>query len=133
MRIAIVGPTYPYRGGIAYHTTEMVKQFRKMGHEVLFVSFTRQYPQILFPGKDDRDPTNDAPRTETQYLLDSINPFSWIKTANRIAEFNPEILILPWWHAYWTPQWTMINWRLKQLNRKLKLYLVCHNVLPHGQ
>ena len=55
MRICVVGPTYPYRGGIAHYTTLLVRHLREAGHWTRLYSFTRQYPRWLFPGKTDRD------------------------------------------------------------------------------
>jgi len=39
-RIAIVGPVFPYRAGIAYCTTRLAEE---LGADV--VSFNRQYPR----------------------------------------------------------------------------------------
>ena len=56
MKIVLIGPTYPFRGGIAHYTTLLEKALRK-DNDLLFISFIRQYPKILFPGKSDRDPS----------------------------------------------------------------------------
>lgn len=130
MRIALVGPTYPYRGGIAHHTTLLSEALRK-DHDVLFVSFTRQYPKFLFPGKTDKDPSAAglAP-AEVEYLLDSVNPWTWATTAKRIARFRPDLLVLPWWVAFWTPQFLTLS-VLVRLLCGAKTALLCHNVVEH--
>jgi len=51
MRITIIGPAYPYRGGIAALNERLAKQLISEGNEVNIVSFKVQYPKILFPGK----------------------------------------------------------------------------------
>lgn len=128
MRIAVVGPTYPFRGGIALHTTLMVQALRER-HEVLFLSFTRQYPRWLFPGRDDRDPTPNPLTTPTHYTLDSLNPHTWWQTARQIKQWQADLIILPWWHIYWTPAWSA----LVRLLRPLPCLFMCHNIRPHEQ
>ena len=54
MKIALVGPTYPLRGGIAQYTTLLCRALRAR-HEVGFFSLKRQYPRLLFPGKTQTD------------------------------------------------------------------------------
>src|SRR5690606_13619319 len=39
MRIAIVGPTFPYKGGGAQHTTELAHRLRARGHDVVIESW----------------------------------------------------------------------------------------------
>ena len=71
MRICVVGPTYPFRGGIAHYTTLLVRHLREAGHKAPLLSFTRQYPRWLFPGKADRDPSDTPLRVDCEYILDS--------------------------------------------------------------
>ena len=74
-RYCLIGPTYPYRGGIAHYTTLLARELRH-NHEVLFISFSQQYPRWLFPGKSDRDPSKRPLRTEAEYLLNPLNPLN---------------------------------------------------------
>ncbi len=80
MRIVVVGPTYPFRGGIAHYTTLLVRSLREAGHDVRFYSFVRQYPRWLFPGKTDRDPSTAALRVECEYILDPDQPADVVAT-----------------------------------------------------
>ncbi len=130
MRIAVVGPTYPFRGGIAQYTTLLVQSLRASGHTAFFYSFTRQYPAWLFPGRSDRDPSSAPLRVECEYLLDPINPFTWWKLVRRVRADRPDLLILQWWVPYWTPSLTVISSLLKR-PPAIKIAMVCHNVLPH--
>jgi glycosyltransferase involved in cell wall biosynthesis len=130
MRIAVVGPTYPYRGGIAHYTTLLVRQLRATGHHVPFYSFTRQYPRWLFPGKTDRDPSGIPLQVECSYLLDPINPITWWRLFRRARADHVDMLVLQWWVPYWTPSLTMIaRWIKAQTN--IKIIFICHNVMPH--
>lgn len=131
-RFAIIGPTYPYRGGIAHYTTLLTQHLRQ-DHEVLLISFSRQYPNWLFPGKSDKDPSKWPLQTEAEYILDPINPLTWHKTVKRLLQFQPDIVVMPWWHPYFAPAWSILSRRIKQLPDAPKLIFICHNVLPHEQ
>ncbi len=131
-RFALIGPTYPYRGGIAHYNTLLARHLREE-HEVLFISFSRQYPGWLFPGKSDKDPSERPLQTEAEYLLDPLNPFTWRKTVKRLQSWQPEVVVIPWWHPYFVPVWTALSRGIKRLPGSLRLIFICHNVLPHEQ
>ena len=38
LRLAVVGPTHPYKGGVASHTTELCHELAEAGHDVTLVS-----------------------------------------------------------------------------------------------
>lgn len=130
MKIGLLGPTYPFRGGISHYTTLLFKHL-KAAHDVKFISFKRQYPKILFPGKTDKD-LSSTPLTEegVEYLLDSMNPFTWARVAREFIRFQPDILIIPWWVSFWTPQFWYIASKVKKAGNT-KILFLCHNVLPH--
>lgn len=129
MNITVVGPAYPYRGGIAHHTMLMVRHLRKR-HTVRFYSFKSQYPRWLFPGKTDLDPSQYPLQEPCEYLLSPLNPLTWLRTAGRIRADKPDILIIPWWVPFWAPAWFAVT-RLARVGRALQVLFVCHNVLPH--
>ncbi len=130
MRISVVGPTYPFRGGIAHYTTLMVRQLRAVGYAAPLYSFTRQYPRWLVGGRSDRDPSNSPLRVDCEYILDPINPFTWWRLYRRVRADHPDVLILQWWVPYWTPCLTAIASMIKR-NTTIKIFFICHNVVPH--
>lgn len=133
MRIALIGPVYPYRGGIAHYTTMLERALTAEGHDVLLISFARQYPDWLFPGKSDRDPSEVALRADSAYYwIDSLNPFTWLKTFRRIARFHPDRIVLQWWTPFWALTWTFFG-LLSHLFLEAELVYLCHNVLPHEE
>ena len=73
MRCVLIGPTYPFRGGISHYTTLLCQNLRQR-HEVDFYTFTRQYPTFLFPGKTDKDPSKAPLHCDATPLIDPVNP-----------------------------------------------------------
>lgn len=130
VRYCLIGPTYPFRGGIAHYTTFLALELLKE-HEVLLISFKRQYPGWLFPGRSDRDPSQRPLQTQAEYLLDPLNPLSWHQTLQRIKEWRAEVVVIPWWVPFWAPTWSILGRGVKRMPQKPKVLFVCHNVHPH--
>lgn len=130
LRLAIVGPTHPFRGGISHHTTLLFRHLRER-HDTRFFAFRRQYPMWLYPAQTDRDPS-EQPLAEpgVVHALDSLNPLTWIRVAMAIREFNPDAVIIPWWVAFWAPQMWTIS-RLVRFGRTTSVLFICHNVVEH--
>lgn len=132
MKIDLIGPSYPFRGGISHYSTLLFKNLKKKHkNSVKFYSFKRQYPRFLYPGKTDKDishvPLADA---EIESCLDSMNPFTWFNVARKIVRDNPNMTIFPWWVAFWGPPFLTIIGILK-LFSKTKILFLCHNILEH--
>jgi glycosyltransferase involved in cell wall biosynthesis len=129
MRFAIVGPAYPYRGGISQYTVSLCRSLEKE-HQVLLVTFSRLYPQFLFPGRCQTDLGAGAFKASAERLLDSIRPGSWKRTASRILEFQPDAVLFQWWHYFFGPAYSGVLRRLKRDGR-FPAFFLCHNVHPH--
>jgi len=130
MKIILIGPTYPFRGGISHYTTLLFRCLKKR-HETTFISFSRQYPQFLFPGKTDIDPSDKKIREEgVMPLIDSMNPLTWVNTAVKIVRNRAEVVILPWWVSFWAPQFWVISTLVKFFS-KTKILYICHNLVEH--
>jgi glycosyltransferase involved in cell wall biosynthesis len=131
LRIALVGPSWPFKGGIAYYTTRLYRELRHQ-HQVEFYTFSRQYPALLYPGQSDRDESNLALKEEAaRPLIDSLNPVSLYRTVRAIAAFDPELLVLPWWVMFWAPHFTWLARALKRRRPRCKIVFLCHNVIAH--
>ena len=127
MKIAMIGPVHPYKGGIAHYTDLLCRALREDGNEVQLYTFKFQYPKLLYkkPQKDMKSSgfgTNDA-----DFCIHTLNPFNWIKVACRIKKQKPELIILQWWHPYFAPCF----WSICKLLRREKILFVCHNAFPH--
>lgn len=131
MRVVLVGPVYPYRGGIAHYTTLLTRTLRAQGCDVLLISFKRQYPRWLFPGQSDRDPTAQPMCIEgARYWIDSLNPLTWFLTFIRLCRYQPNGIVLQWWTPFWMFVWMTLG-VLNRLFLRCPLIFICHNVLPH--
>jgi glycosyltransferase involved in cell wall biosynthesis len=98
---------------------------------VLLISFSRQYPQWLFPGKTDKDPSLEPQSVEdTHYWLDSLNPLTWISTFAAIRRSAPEAIVMQWWTTFWAPAWFVLG-ILNRILLRVPMVCFCHNVLPH--
>ena len=129
MRISVVGPTFPYRGGIAHYTTRLVQHLRKQAHEVHLHSYRRQYPKLLFPGNTEPDPSQQVLGVDCEYILDPIFPWTWWRTFRRIQRLNPDLLILQWWTPFWTPVlFCLTAWC--HLWTQIPILFICHHVIP---
>ena len=51
LKIAVVGPTHPYKGGVASHTTTLAHELEAAGHDVTLVSWSHLYPSFFYPGE----------------------------------------------------------------------------------
>lgn len=128
MRIALLGPVAPWRGGLAQYLALLGEAL--MPHaEVRGVTFTRQYPGFLFPGRSQLDPSAERPRFEVEALLDSIDPFSWRRAAARLERFAPGAVILKWWIPFFGPAFASAVGPLRR--RGTRVVLVCDNLVPH--
>ena len=130
VRIVLIGPAHPLRGGIAQYNTSLAKAFLSDGNEVLVISYARQYPGIFFPGKTQEDSLGEPYSVEADHLVDSINPFNWPGVARRIAGFEPDLVLFQWWQPFFGPAFHGISKSLKKLNPVPVIFL-CHNLLSH--
>lgn len=128
-KVGIIGPILPFRGGIPQHTTQLLRAFSEKA-DALAISFTRQYPKMLFPGESDRDPAFEGHMEEhTEYLIDSVNPLTWRVAVKRMIAYHPDVVVLPWWQVYWAPSFSYIARRLRRAG--LTVVFLCHNVTEH--
>lgn len=128
-RILIIGPVLPYRGGIAQHTTMLHRALREQS-DCLTISFSRQYPRWLFPGKSDKDENLTSHVEEgVEFLIDSVNPLSWHRALRRAKSFAPRLVVFPWWHVYWAPCFAWLSRKLRKDG--VEIVFLCHNVVEH--
>lgn len=125
-KIILIGPVYPYKGGISHYTGLMYRELAKR-HDVEMISYKMQYPKLLFH-KEQRDYSNDSFKIESaKYMLHTANPFNIIRTAHYIRRQKPDLVLIQWWHPYFAPCYFLLTHFMGKQN----VTFVCHNVFPH--
>ncbi len=129
MKIAYLSTFYPYRGGIAQFNASLYRMFEKE-HEVKAFTFSRQYPNILFPGKSQLVGAGDkADEIDADRILDTINPVTYYSTARKIIRFDPDILLMKYWMPFFAPS---LGYVAKRLKKKGTVNIsILDNVIPH--
>ena len=128
-RIVLVGSMYPYRGGIAHFLETMVRGLEQRGHETLPVTFSRQYPDFLFPGKTQYETADVQDPVPARRLLDTVGPWSWFSAAREILRFRPDAILYKYWMPFFAPGYGTLLWLLRR--HGVRGYAVVDNAIPH--
>lgn len=127
MKMVLIGPVYPYKGGIAHYTSLLYQALVKE-NDVTLISYKMQYPKILFK-KEQKDYSNDVFKIDsTNFLINTANPFNIIGVAHKINKMNPDAVLIQWWHPYFAPCYRIL---INHLKKNIKVLFTCHNVFPH--
>ena len=127
-KIIIIGPAFPYRGGIANFNNALAKTYYKRGDDVIVISFSLQYPSFLFPGTTQYEKGNPPEGLKIKRLINSINPFNWIRVAKKINKENPDLVIIRYWLPFMAP---CLGTIANLLNKKIKILAITDNIIPH--
>ncbi len=129
MKITILSTAFPLRGGIAHFIGLLYKELVKQ-HDVNVITFKRQYPSVLFPGKSQLEGGENTEKIPTEILVDSVNPLNWIRTGLKIKRDAPDLLIYKYWMPFFGPCFGTIA-KFAKRNGKTKVLVICDNVIPH--
>ncbi len=127
MKIAVVGPTHPLKGGVSQHTTVLARRLAAAGHDVQIVSWARQYPNWLYPGRQEVDAPEFRPFHQARRRMRWSRPDTWVREAWRLRASDLVVFahVTPFQVP---PQLAMIM----VLGRRGPVTaVICHNVLPH--
>jgi len=129
-KIFIIGPAYPLRGGLATFDELFCTAFNEQGHDCEIISYSLQYPNFLFPGSTQFDTTGVAPKyIKIHTLINSVNPLSWIKTANFIKKQKPDFIVFRFWIPFMGPALGSIARMVRKSG--IKVLAITDNVIPH--
>jgi glycosyltransferase involved in cell wall biosynthesis len=129
MKIIIIGTAYPLRGGIAHYNALLFQELAKR-HQVEVMTFKRQYPSLLFPGKTQIETEGELLRIPSEPLVDSINPLNWILIGKEIRRRNPDLIIMKYWLPFFGFCFGTIA-RVATRGTHTKVLYICDNVVPH--
>ena len=130
MKIALITPFPPYRGGISKDSENLYSELTKT-NDVTVYNFKRLYPDFFFPGTNQFLNQNNYTTNNSIRSIDSINPFSWRKTASRILNNNYDILIFRYWHPFFIIPYNFIIKYIRKKNKDVKIYSICDNAVSH--
>lgn len=125
-RIALVGPSWPLRGGIARTTTALASALSSRGTLAGFFVPIRQYPGVLYPGRRDTDPQACPRLPEAQPCYHVLEPWTWGRLLRRLRALKPDALVLP----YWTSAWAPLHWFLAR-SGVAPVVAIVHNPADH--
>jgi glycosyltransferase involved in cell wall biosynthesis len=128
LKIHIIGPVHPFRGGIAHYVTSLYKALRET-QEVKILSYKRQFPAFLYPGSSDQDPSKEVKIVDADFILDPLNPITWTRANAEILKWQPDVVLFNWWVPYWALAYRSIGRNLNK--RGISVGFINHNVLPH--
>jgi glycosyltransferase involved in cell wall biosynthesis len=128
--ITILGPAYPFRGGMAAFNERMAAAFLSEGYQVKIENFKLQYPKILFPGKTQYANWDAPENIHIESEVNSINPLNWLQIGKKISKQKPDLLIIGFWLPFMAPCFGTIAKAVKK-NKHTKIVSVLHNIIPH--
>ena len=128
--IIIIGPAHPLRGGLASYNERLAREFQQQGHTVTIYTFSLQYPGFLFPGTTQFSSEPAPEDLSIKIVINSINPFNWIKIGNQIKKNKPDLIVVRYWLPFMGPCLGSIL-RLVKKNNYTKIVCIADNIIPH--
>ncbi len=128
--IVIIGPAHPLRGGLASYNERLAKAFQQQGHKVSIYTFSLQYPGFLFPGTTQFSSEPAPSNLDIKVVINSINPFNWLRVGNEIKNKKPDLVIVRYWLPFMGPCLGTILRRIKK-NKHTKIVCIADNIIPH--
>ncbi|MGL4596040.1 MAG: glycosyltransferase [Bacteroidia bacterium] len=131
LKICIIGPAWPLRGGIAALNESLARELAKIGHGVAIYSFSLQYPSFLFPGTTQFDNISAPPKDlQITTCINSVNPFNWVASARKIRKEKPDLVIIRFWLPFMGPCLGTVA-RLVKRNSTTQIIALVDNAIPH--
>jgi len=130
MKIAIISPYPPIKGGISKET-EIIYSNIKDTYDVSIISFNRLYPKFLYPSDTQYDHSININDNKIKYDIDILNPITWNKIARYIIKNKFTHVIFRYWNPFFIPLYLFINWKIKGRQSNIKISCICDNIYPH--
>ena len=125
MRILLVGPAFPWRGGLPLLVTDLAHRLTAEGHEVAVQTWSRQGPARLLPTQRLTAP-EAAVFPTVRAPLSWRNPLHWWRAGRRAAAYDLVVVV-----HYLTLQAPAL-WAVARVARRTaRIVAICANVVPH--
>lgn len=136
MKIALIGPAWPYRGGIAHHTNMLAITLRKRGHTVDIITFKRQYPKFLYPGAFQEETGDEfagvrAADLGSERLIDSMHPIDWYYVGKKLRSRGYDLYIFRFWIPLFGPLFGTIARVVGGGKPGGRVLTILDNLFPH--
>jgi len=130
VKLALVTPAPPLRGGPVQYAAQLYAQLAERGHSVHVIGFRRQYPTWLFPGRTQYEVGGQSLHLPNEPLFDPLAPFSWVRAARRLQQLEPDGVLFQYWMPFFAPGYGAVAWLCHRWTRA-RVVLLAHNVKPH--
>jgi len=129
-KIILIGPAYPYRGGNALFVTHTYESL-KNHFDIKVYNYKLLYPSILFPGTTQFDKSKEQVfKIPNERIVNSINPFNWLKVAGLLKKENADLIVFDWWHPFFGICHGVISFLIRKKYRE-KILFITENVVSH--
>jgi glycosyltransferase involved in cell wall biosynthesis len=128
VRWTLVGPTFPYKGGVAQHTTELAHRLTKRADIATIHSWKRQYPRWFYPGEPFVTARENPEFSRVRRDLSWNRPDGWHvvgKSAGRASDVVVLALVTP----VQFPAYLVLSRAARRAGARV--IAIAHNVLPH--
>lgn len=129
MKLALLGPGPPDRGGIAQQTMLLADALG--GRLSGYFTYSRGYPRLVNPRRFDVAPELMEAAKHVAPALDWARPGSWKETARAIGASGAGAVIAPWWTAFWGPSLRGVFRAGRRDNTRFRSLILCHHVFDH--
>jgi glycosyltransferase involved in cell wall biosynthesis len=128
LRLTLVGPAFPWRGGIPLLTADLAHRLTADGSDVVLHTWSRQGPARLLPAQ--RHPLA-VPESRvyptTPEPLSWRNPMHW-RRLGRQAGAGSDVVVLI---HYTTLQAPALHAVAREAGRRARVVVICANAVPH--
>jgi len=129
--VIIIGTAYPFRGGgMSTYNERLARAYQKRGDQVTIYTFSLQYPGFLFPGKTQYSTDSAPDDLNIKVVINSVNPFNWIKVGREIKKLRADIVIIRYWMPFMAPCLGTLA-RIIRRNKHSRVIAITDNVIPH--
>ena len=134
MKIALLGPAHPFRGGIVHFNSRLAAALSaRQGLRVDLFYWSKPYPLSLLPGTvaDRLDEQSSLTfHRPGERSLSYTNPLTWWSLIAKVRRERYDLFITHWVHPVHFPVFKVLFACIRLLT-KTKICLIVHNSLPH--
>jgi glycosyltransferase involved in cell wall biosynthesis len=134
MKIALLGPGHPFRGGIVHFNSRLAMELQNKGDlNIDLFYWEKPYPEFLLPGSAQSCLDKESSLTfhsNGKQFLSYTNPLTWVKMIVTLRQGRYDMFITHWVHPVHFPVLKFIL-NFVRLFTKTEIVIIVHNVLPH--